>query len=307
MRRLLRKKGRIIVMDLISYQDYYQQAQEEEHVKVPGKISCSSLPALSGCRLFVSSDSSSDAALKGTTLHIVLKYWLERLINRTKHLDNDWPLEESEKLDSMVSTVRTFIHDGWTIDAQEVFYSDHEICGTIDLVLGRGPDSIVADFKTGFVWVSSKSPQLQGYAKLLGPGKVYTMIIQPNQESKYFLAETGIVEHILNKPMIATINENCQYCEKLNGCSEVNKRIEEAKTLEPDTKESQIKLIKIGPLIAKKVKLAKEEIKKDLGEDFYLTETTKKSISLSSLIANGVAVPPELIKETTFQTLRERK
>jgi hypothetical protein len=146
---------------------------------------------------------------------------------------DDFPDAEWSKLMFIVSQVSEMMTEGWVVHEQEDFHFDDElkICGTIDLVLKHEKMGIFAimDFKTGYVIVETTSAQIGGYGHLVmqkeGVDSVYGGIIQENNYMEpveiHRESNTERIKSILSSEKVE-VNDNCQYCQHLAFCPQVN-------------------------------------------------------------------------------------
>lgn len=290
-------------MQSINYNQYYEIAKNHIHKKVENRVSCSSLPYLEKCSYFKNRQSESqEASLKGTTLHNILEEHFDVLILKGYELV-DFPVEEQNKLEFIVSQLIEMTNEGWGVYGMEIFMDDEElgICGSVDLVLfhsGIGSYAIL-DYKTGMIEVDPSSAQIAGYGAMFMRqhhiSKTWGGVIQyGNDMDALMLHESECVDRVTNivfgKKKLGT-SGNCRYCANLLTCPAIREQEQAFLKDGFDLKSSR----DLVPVLEEKIKLVKSEATEHLQAGFYLEGYSLSSRTTRSVSKMGYPVIIEQI------------
>ena len=299
-------------MQKINYQEYLTKATEHKHVAKSGLVSCSSLPYLEKCSAFVNRKSeNNEASVKGTTLHYILDDNIQYLIHDDYELEG-FPEFEEKKLRFIASQLQSMAAEGWRVFDTEAWFEDQDlgICGTVDLILRHVAtgDYAILDYKTGLKHISPETAQLVGYGilfmKAIGDIRgLFCGVIQNDNEvsavevtfdnARLRLSEIMNGNHV-------TVNENCQYCQRLPRCQEFRKaektfldggfNLVESRDLVPAL---ESKIDEIKKIVTEKLKSGEEV------EGYVLSKRTTKSVNpmAYSMIIEQVGITALIQKE----------
>lgn len=273
----------------MKWAEVLEAVKHKEHKAVKGKVSCSSLPALAICGGKMKAEegllerpdiyTSTGSACHYVMEHLVLAPNQEQLQSIV-----GIPEDVSEKIAKVVRVVEHLINQGWTIVHKEFFMEGDWLTGSPDMIMTRGGDILLVDFKFGYQYIGDATLQMLGYSHLAlaykwnsHNGDIYTCVIQPDQDEcrvvKVDLDEvTQKLRDVcrnIEKGERVPCEESCQFCKACgkSACPETHKAI--AAIVEPEftgeiTAATLQKYATFLPMMKKAVKNFETELKAHL-------------------------------------------
>ena len=317
---------------MINYPQYYARAMVAEHQGNPTKPSCSQLPSLEKCRMYVGESGTSEAAINGTCLHLILDENLDLLLKGMSR-PNHFPIEEWEKLDMIVERLEMILEDGWRVHSKEEYFENDHLTGSIDLILKRNHETMLVDYKSGRTIITPDSAQLAGYGTLAieDNGEFLGHIIQPYNgcvPQPYDEGEAAArVAHILEAPKVETPGDVCKYCAKFKSCSALHKAVVKTEAFNLENVQDVERILDLAPAIEKIIKTAKATAQTMSLSRYKVVETTRKSVGdvegflnhiggdipaeavtlkMGELKKAGIEVPAQFIKASVSKSVRKK-